>query len=189
MYLDSLILGLLSLTRFSGYDLRQWMDGRLRYIGYQVQGPQIYRRLAKLVERGWIEFEVDPRDGGPDAKVYSLTEEGREALWEWARSPYQPSPRLADPDFVLRFLFAGLLDRDIAISVVRTELEYRLNDASPTGTLDEVSADFRPQLPEIDPAWARQLFISAHEYGFSQHASYITWLQLTLARLQNHRTT
>ena len=36
----------LALRRLSGYDLRRWMEGRGRYIGYGVQLPQIYRRLA-----------------------------------------------------------------------------------------------------------------------------------------------
>ncbi|WP_194892161.1 helix-turn-helix transcriptional regulator [Catenulispora pinisilvae] len=189
MNLDSMILGLLALTRFSGYDLRQWMDGRLKYIGYQVQLPQIYRRLAKLVERGWVEFEVDPRDGRPDAKLYSLTEAGREALWEWARSPYEPSARPADPDFLLRYLFGGMLDPEIAISVVRTELEYRQKYRSETGILDELPALMNPQLPEIDPRWVGQLFLSAHEYGFASNASYIAWLQLTLARLEGSSAT
>lgn len=187
MQLDFVILGALALGRYSGYDLRRWMDGAGRYIGYGVQLPQIYRRLGVLVDRGLVEFEVDPREGRPDAKVYSLTEAGRTALLEWARSPFEPSPRPMDPDFKLRFFFAGQLDREIAIDIVRTELDYRL-------TRDNLSADaglpesYYPQMPGLDPEWARQIHVMAHEHGYASTAAYIAWLQLTLARLESSRT-
>ncbi|MBU3067814.1 PadR family transcriptional regulator [Nocardia sp. NEAU-G5] len=186
MQLDYVILGALALGRYSGYDLRRWMEGPGRYIGYGVQLPQIYRRLGKLVERGWVEFEVDPREGRPDAKIYSLTTAGRQALLDWARSPFEPSTRPMDPDFKLRLIFAGQLDREIAIDIVRTELEYRRKH-------DNISAatsfpiEYDPQIPELDPLWAREIQTLAHEQGYASTASYIAWLELTLARLESGR--
>ena len=183
MHLDYVILGVLALRRLSGYDLRRWMDGPGRFIGYGVQLPQIYRRLAKLVERGWVAYDVDPREGRPDAKVYRMTEAGREALLEWARSPFEPSPRPPDPDFKLRFLFAGQLSPEIALDIVTTELEYRLrhDNQSPVVPIPE---PYDPQIPELDPEWAREVHITAHEHGYAETAAYIAWLQLTQARLQ-----
>ncbi|MBW0272761.1 hypothetical protein ATM97_21970 [Nocardia sp. MH4] len=186
MQLDYVILGLLSVRRLTGYDLRLWMTGSGRYLGYGVQLPQIYRRLAQLVDRGLVGFEIDAREGRPDAKVYSMTEAGRAALLEWARSPYEPSPRPMDPEFNLRFVFAGQLDREIAIDIVRTELAYRIeHDAtSPAAPLPEI---YDPQIPELDPNWAREIHTLAHENGYAYARSYITWLQLTLARLEAGR--
>ncbi|MGW5645227.1 PadR family transcriptional regulator [Saccharopolyspora sp. NPDC003752] len=183
MQLGYVILGMLALRPVSGYDLRRWMEGPGRYIGYGVQLPQIYRRLGKLVERGWVGFEVDPREGRPDAKVYRLTEEGRAALLEWARSPYEPSPRPKDPEFTLRFVFAGQLGPDIALDLVTTELEYRLkHDVNPPA-LPSVAA-YEPQIPELDADWAREVHTLAHEHGYAFSASYIAWLQVTKARLE-----
>ncbi|MEV5205096.1 PadR family transcriptional regulator [Streptomyces sp. NPDC053720] len=183
MHLDYVILGALALRRLSGYDLRGWMDRSGRYLGYGVQLPQIYRRLSKLVERGWVDFEVDPREGRPDAKVYRLTEEGRAALVEWARSPFEPSPRPMDPDFKLRFIFGGQLGPEIALDIVRTELEYRLQH-DVTATTPPFPAEYEAQIPELDPAWAREVHVMAHEHGYAFSASYIAWLQLTKARLE-----
>ncbi|MDI2127522.1 PadR family transcriptional regulator, partial [Yinghuangia seranimata] len=176
MQLDFVILGMLTLRRFSGYDLRKWMEGPLKYIGYGVQLPQIYRRLAKLVERGWVEYDVDAREGGPDAKVYRMTEAGREALWEWARSPYEPTPRFVDPDFMVRFIFAGQLDPEFALAVLRTELDYREKTVDPSGvpawTRDAaLAAD--PGMPGVDMAWASEVHMAGHEYGFSSVSAYI----------------
>ncbi|MFJ2738099.1 PadR family transcriptional regulator [Streptomyces sp. NPDC087440] len=182
MQLDYVILGVLALRRTSGYDLRRWMDGPGRYLGYGVQLPQIYRRLGSLVDRGWVAFDVDPREGRPDAKVYRLTEDGRAALLEWAHSPFEPSPRPMDPEFKLRFLFAGQLGPEIALDIVSTELEFRLkHDAtSPAPPID----DYEPQLPELDADWAREVHTTAREQGYASTASYIAWLQLTKARLE-----
>lgn len=185
MHLDFVILGALALRPLSGYDLRQWMKSSGRYIGYGVQLPQIYRRLAKLVERGWVGFELDPREGRPDAKVYRMTEEGRSALLEWARSPFEPSPRPMDSDFKLRFIFGGQLGPEIALAVVTTELEYRLehDTGSPAVSLPFT---YEAQIPELDPAWAREVHTLAHENGYASVAAYIAWLQLTKARLEAH---
>ncbi|NUP30820.1 MAG: PadR family transcriptional regulator [Streptomycetaceae bacterium] len=185
MQLDFVILGMLALRRFSGYDLRKWMEGPLRFIGYGVQLPQIYRRLGKLVERGWIEFDIDARQGGPDAKVYRMTEAGREALWEWARSEYVPAERMIDPEFTIRYVFGGQLDPEIAIRVVRTELEFREKQIDPTGNPPWIAeARYEDTMAGLDQSWAREVHLSGHEYGYSSHAMYITWLKLTLHRLE-----
>lgn len=185
MQLDFVILGMLAMRRFSGYDLRKWMEGPLKYIGYEVQLPQIYRRLGKLVERGWVAFDVEAREGGPDAKLYRMTDEGSEALWEWARSPYVPPARPGDPEFVIRFIFGGQLDPEIALSIVDAELEHREKDADPTGAppWTDGNVGSAPQLAGLDLRWAAEVHLAGHEYGFATGAAYIAWLKLLSHRL------
>ena len=182
MQLDYVILGVLALGRLSGYDLRRWMEGPGRYLGYGVQLPQIYRRLARLVEQDWVAYEIDPREGRPDAKVYRLTQAGSAALLAWARSPFQPAERPMDPDFNLRFSFAGQIDPAIALDIVRTELAYRREHLTPGSA--RPTAPYDPQLPELDPEWAREVHTLAHERGYASTAAYIAWLELTEARLE-----
>ncbi|MEU3742543.1 PadR family transcriptional regulator [Streptomyces sp. NPDC032198] len=183
MQLDYVVLGALALRRLSGYDLRRWMEGPGRYVGYGVKLPQIYRRLATLVERGWVDFDVDPREGRPDAKVYRLTEEGEQALLTWARSPYEPSLRPMDPEFKLRLIFAGQLDPEIALDVVRTELAHRLKHDALSAAVP-APVEYEPQIDGLDADWAREVHTMAHEHGYAFTASYIAWLQLTEARLE-----
>ncbi|MBS2533882.1 helix-turn-helix transcriptional regulator [Catenulispora sp. NF23] len=186
MPLDYVILGMLALHRMSGYDLRRWMEGPGRYVGFGVQLPHIYRRLAKLAEQGWIQFETDPRDGAPDAKVYTLTEAGEQALEEWARAPYEPSPRPMDPDFKLRFLFGGQLDPQIAIELLRTELDYRRAQRGGPRVpgYDARHTVLQPEFSQIDPEWAREVHTLTHEQGYASTSAYIAWLELTLERLE-----
>ncbi|MRH91700.1 PadR family transcriptional regulator [Nocardia sp. SYP-A9097] len=169
--------------RHSGYDLRWWMERQGRYVGSGVQLPQIYRRLSALVERGLVEFDIDPREGRPDAKVYRMTAAGHAELLAWARSPFKPAPRPMDRDFKLRFLFAGQLGRDIAIDILRTELAYRLehDNLSPIATGQSFHD---PQIPELNSDWASEVHLMAHEHGYASTAGHIAWLRITLARLE-----
>ncbi len=183
MRLEHVILGMLAVRPFSGYDVRKWMEGKGKYLGYGVQLPQIYRTLPKLVANGWAEYEVDPREGRPDAKVYRITGAGREELLAWARSPYEPSPRLTDNDFRLRFMFAGQLGPEFALDLLRTEIDYRLTHVGEPGWMDFHGAEAGLDTA-VDGAWAHSVHLALHEFGYSAMASYIAWLQLTLARLE-----
>ncbi|MFJ4651341.1 PadR family transcriptional regulator [Nocardia sp. NPDC088792] len=182
--LDTLILGMLALRPLSGYDLGKWMDGPGRFIGYRVTLPQVYRTLAKLVERGLVDFEVDARTGKPDAKVYRLTADGIRALQDWAHSPYEPAPRPMDPDFMLRFLFAGMLDRQLAVQILRIELDYRRNQVRTPTRIDDATTALTP-IEAIDAHWAGQVLQAAHDQGRASTASYIGWLEITLADFEN----
>ncbi|WP_067820714.1 PadR family transcriptional regulator [Nocardia inohanensis] len=182
--LDTVILGLLALRPLSGYDLGKWMDGPGRFIGYRVTLPQVYRALAKLVERGLVEFEVEPRPGKPDAKVYRLTADGKQTLLDWANSPYEPAPRPMDPDFMVRFLLGGILGRDTAIRVLRTELDYRREQVRTPTRVGELAAALEP-IDEISPLWAADVMRAAHEQGRASTASFIGWLEVTLADFEN----
>lgn len=90
-----------------------------------------------------------------------------------------------DPDFTLRFIFAGQLDPEIALDVVRTELEYRREHDGRSPALPAADGGrLEPQIPELDPVWAGTVHTLAHEHGYATARAYITWLELTQARLE-----
>ena len=120
-----ILLSLLSTSARTGYDVRKWLDRHGAYVGYSAQTSQIYRQLGKLVDREWAVPVPDPRDSGPDAKLYQITEEGRRKLQEWIDSPYEPPLRPLDPDFQVRLRFAGTQSPEKALELVRTELQFR----------------------------------------------------------------
>lgn len=182
MQIDYVILGLLAARPFSGYDIHKWLSGPGRFVGYTAQRPHIYRTLSKLDERGWVRYEVDPGQGKPDAKRYRLTEAGHRALLDWANSPYVPAPRLMDPEFNVRFIFAGQLDRAIAISLLRTELQYRQQQLQNPTRLEDWAVDLDPA-PGLDMRWAGNVYRLAHENGRSSMLSFVDWLQQTLQSL------
>jgi DNA-binding PadR family transcriptional regulator len=184
---DWLVLSKLALCPSSGYDLRSYFDEHGPYLGFQPTLSPIYRTLGKLVELGYAEFDVETRAGAPDAKVYRVTEAGREALMAWAREPHTPSRRPADPDFLIKFTYAGQFGRDIAIDVLRRELAYRRAQKTAESEVGLHVGPLDP-VPEVDVRWLLRLRRLGHARGYAATAAYIAWLELTLAELEAEET-
>ena len=184
MNIEYTLLGRLARVPSSGYELGRWLQTDGKYYGFKSSLSPIYRCLAALEKRGAIEHRVDSSDDAPDAKTYFLTVIGRQELVDWANSEYVPSDRPMDPDFMQRFLWAGQFGRDIAIRILRTELEFRLAQRA-----EDVARWRSPEatspIPEVDIAWADSLHQLSHERGYTSTSLYLSWLELTLARLEH----
>ena len=180
--LEVILLSLLSTGDRTGYDVRKWLDRHGTYVGYTAQTSQIYRQLGKLVEREWALWIPDPRDSGPDAKLYRITELGREQLREWIDSPYEPPTRPLDPDFQVRLKFAGIAGPEKALELVRTELAYRRerNRLITGGDDAAVPADADPETRH----WSEEITRIQSERGHYMVASLIAWLEATEVRLE-----
>ncbi|HEV8612627.1 MAG TPA: PadR family transcriptional regulator [Gemmatimonadales bacterium] len=76
---DVLILKTLSWGPAHGYAVSRWLrhcsDNELR-----IEEGALYPALRRLEERGWIESEWRTAESGREARVYSLTRAGQQAL-------------------------------------------------------------------------------------------------------------
>ena len=81
MSLQHILLGLLR-EPAAGYDLKADFDERISHF-WSAEFGQIYPTLNRLEERGLLHSHVQPSDKGPNRRVYSLTDEGREELLRW----------------------------------------------------------------------------------------------------------
>src|ERR671917_2679057 len=79
---------LAGLTRgpHSGYDRTGGMGSETSHY-FAVGHNRIYPALSELERDGLVAHEVVPSARGPERKVYSITEAGREALLSWVDSP------------------------------------------------------------------------------------------------------
>lgn len=183
--LEVILLSLLSTCARTGYDVRKWLDRHGVYVGYSAQTSQIYRQLGKLVEREWAVTIPDPRNTGPDAKLYQITVEGRRKLQEWVDSPYTPSLRPLDPDFQVRLRFAGINSPERALDLIRTELQFRRehgqNHLIPLELAEE---DFAPDEDEDGRYWQEELVRLQGERGLYMVNSLMAWLEATEVRLE-----
>jgi DNA-binding PadR family transcriptional regulator len=179
--LDAIVLGLLRARARTGYDIRKWLDVQGRVVGYSAPTSQIYRQLARLADRGWARSVVDPRSSGPDAKLYVLTDEGRQAFDEWVDSPYEPAERPMDPDFHVRLQFSKHLGPAAILELVRTELRYRRAQHEYPLPYDRtlVPEDAGPE----ERAWDQEMYLLLTQRGRFVVSSFITWLEMTEIRL------
>ncbi|WP_371537895.1 PadR family transcriptional regulator [Streptomyces sp. NBC_01023] len=183
---EYVLLALLAGRPRSGFDLGKWVESEGQFLRSRAHHSQIYRLLGRMVADDWVVYEVDPRDRRPDAKVYRVTPHGRDVLLEWVRSPYEPTSRFQDPDFVARFAFAAPLDTEAAIRLVRTELDYRREQIARNRDRDR-TLRFDDALPEVDSAFAQETFDTLHAYGASAADTWVAWLERMLQRLEARR--
>ncbi|MBA0126555.1 PadR family transcriptional regulator [Haloechinothrix sp. YIM 98757] len=86
------VLGLLSFGReLSGYDMKKWADYGLCFFYWSPSFSQIYNQLKRLERHGYASSRVISGTDSRDKRVYTITEDGREALETWvAHAPVHP---------------------------------------------------------------------------------------------------
>lgn len=81
------ILGLLTHEPRSGYDIKKHIEHTIGYFWSDISYGQIYPILAKFEEDGLATKEVEMHEDGPNRKIYTITEKGRDVFRKWLRKP------------------------------------------------------------------------------------------------------
>jgi DNA-binding PadR family transcriptional regulator len=103
------ILGMLSLGKQTGYDIKQLADAATRHF-WAVSYGQIYPELRRLEEQGLVTSHPEPA-GGRARQVYELTPAGRQMLTEWLTSPAEPLFELRC-ESMLKLFFSDAVDAE-----------------------------------------------------------------------------
>ena len=129
------ILGLVGEGGAGPHDLlRMARDGRILDWAGESQYYVEPKRLAKL---GYLEAHKEPGKTR-ERTVYTLTDRGRRALVDYARTPVSVTPLKSEP--LLRLLICDLVGEDItceSLSTLRTDitdLRLRLDDSERRAT-------------------------------------------------------
>ena len=107
MAIQFAILGLLSCRPATGYDLKKIFEDS-SFLYWSGNNNQIYRALLDMQEQGYVTNRVIHQDGTPSKKVYTVTQEGINALKEWVRST--PQPPECKKQFLVQLAWADLLN-------------------------------------------------------------------------------
>jgi DNA-binding PadR family transcriptional regulator len=89
MSMSSAFLALLEGQPQHGYDLKRAYDqhfGRSRPVAY----GQVYTALAKLLRNGFVTMDAAEGDGGPERKLYTITDAGVTDVQRWLDEPENP---------------------------------------------------------------------------------------------------
>jgi PadR family transcriptional regulator AphA len=123
MSLEQAILGFLNYRSYSGYDLKKFFDTSVRHF-WPADQSQIYRTLARMSEKGWVDIEVIPQEARPDRKLYHITATGREALQQWLTTPLPPQDNRSAE--MIQVFFAGqLTDEEVLAMFERAAEDIR----------------------------------------------------------------
>ncbi|GIM46274.1 transcriptional regulator [Collibacillus ludicampi] len=111
MSLPHAILGLLTYKPMSGYDLKSFFDKSIKYF-WPAQLSQIYRDLGTLEKKEWVTSHIEPQEGRPDRKVYSITEEGKKELLNWLNKMPQSFTSIVRDETALRMFLGSRIEID-----------------------------------------------------------------------------
>ena len=73
------ILGFLSWTPLTGYDLKKLFEESAAF-HWSGNNNQIYKALVELHDDEWVTLEVQQQTDAPPRKIYTITDAGRAAL-------------------------------------------------------------------------------------------------------------
>lgn len=99
------IIQLLIRNPASGYDLKKRFQSSVGH-GWHAYDTQIYRELKALEDGGYVVGRTVAGRSGPERRLFTVTDLGREALVEWLVSPIEVI-RIKD-EFGLRLTTADL---------------------------------------------------------------------------------
>lgn len=105
MSLPHVILTVLSTRDATGYDITKEFSYSIGYF-WKASHQQVYRELNKMAKNGLVTCVLEPQEGKPDRKVYSITDLGREALFGWFQESTQ-HPTIRD-EFSAKLLVCGV---------------------------------------------------------------------------------
>ena len=177
MSLKHAILGFLSFTPLSGYDLKKAFDRSVKHF-WPANQSQIYRTLVELEEQGLIEKEVIPREERLDMKIYSINEAGRQELHRWLSTPL-PAQDYREP-FLIQVYFAGKLSEEELDALLRHEIEAMREKLAVYKAIYEM---YQGKIEKHPDPRAFFLSVLTLEYGIISNQAALDWLINTAERM------
>ena len=163
MKLEYFILGILFINPSTGYDIKKYLDSEGRFGRKRAPLSQIYTTLKRMTQNGWVRFEEVQREGKPDVKIYRNTETGETVFMEYLHSPIDPPFRFRESDILYRAMFAFLVEPDLIIEQLQTELDFRVDQISRFRHRDRTL--YSEGLSDEQTAYAQEIFDKLHGFG------------------------
>lgn len=142
------VLGLLNHTPMTGYNLKKLFDKTLNNI-WAASLSQIYRELGVLEKDGFVSSEVHQQDDRPDKRIYSISEEGKQAFQAWLSEYPDTFVSPKRDEFMLKIFFGS----DMGRPDVKKQLELFIKDRE--NAIEALDRDTQ-MLPELIAAFLVQ---------------------------------
>lgn len=183
--LEHYILGLLTMNPRTGYDVKKHLDTEGRFDRRKAPLSQIYTTLKRMTENNLVTFEEEKRNGKPDLKIYSITQEGRNELITFLRGPIKPTFRYNDSTLLFRIRYAFLVKPDVTIKQIQDEIDFRQGQKNKFRHRDRTIHSTTLSAAEL--AYAQTLNDKLHNYGAARIDVYVAHLQEILTFFKNQK--
>lgn len=172
------ILGMLAFQPMSGYDIKKIVDNSIAYFWKENYG-HIYPMLAELSREGLIKLQGRDRKketkGGPERKVYAITEQGKKAVKEWLYQPH--AAENSRIELLLKLFFGMLVPMEISIAAIERERDAAIN------ILKELKS-IRKQEHAGEQNETSLFPLITLSYGEKHYKAVIEWCEETIAFLK-----
>ena len=111
------ILGMLNRESMTGYDLTREFQTSL-FDFWTAKHSQVYPELKSLLEKGYVEYETEISGTALKKKVYTITQQGRDAFQNWEETAYPIKPIPKD-EFRLQLFFSEERSFQVPLSPVQ----------------------------------------------------------------------
>ncbi|MFN8381622.1 MAG: PadR family transcriptional regulator [Anaerolineales bacterium] len=181
MSLKHAILGFLSFSPFSGYDLKKAFDNSVQHF-WPANQSQIYRTLAELEEGGLVEKEVIEREERLDMKIYNITETGRNELQQWLATPL-PEHDTREP-FLIQIYFGGKLSDKEILNLLNQKLKEIEERVAVYETVHKMSQSASSKVTDKRTKFFALLTL---ELGYINSKSDAAWLRSAIERVETKK--
>jgi PadR family transcriptional regulator, regulatory protein AphA len=166
------ILGMLSLGRRTGYEIKSLVDVSTRFFWAASYG-QIYPELNRLEEAGLVRGEED-RSNGRRRKAYDLTAPGKRALHDWLTSA-EPLHIELRHEGALKFFFSDVLTPAEQLAQVRHIAETHERLAEQLRAIEPDAPEGKPPAP-----------LMTLEFGIAYQEFLADWCRRAERRLEEN---
>lgn len=171
------LLGVLSLTSGSGYDIKKFCDSTIAHF-WNENYAHIYPVLKDLEAEGLVSKTAEQNEGRPPKSVYSITDKGREELHRWLILPVEDSPHRIE--LLLKLFFSSDLPLENIIEKLteaRKKHESLLEDYQKAEDL--LKADESLKDNKGLPLW-----LSTISFGKYHAEAMLKWCEETIQAIQ-----
>lgn len=169
MSIKYVILGYLSWQPMTGYDVKK-IIAESEILPWSANNNQIYRALVQLHDDGWVTKTIEDQVGAPNRHIYTITEEGIQALKQWVGT--KPELPRSKKSFLNQLMWADSLTSE----EIDELLEDYLNAVSDKRFLVMVQADRRPNMPERTSR-EQYLWNMIYKNWINQYEAELNWIR------------
>ncbi|MDD5704159.1 MAG: PadR family transcriptional regulator [Dehalococcoidales bacterium] len=171
---EFVVLGLLSESPMTGYQIKKIIDLRFRFFWNESYG-QLYPTLKSLTRRGLIEETGTARKGRRNQRTYELKPQGLKELQDWLAQPVErESLRL---EILLKMYFSNLVSAETMLGHVEAFREKHQRDLK---WLELAKAELE-SIIDRHPNHPRVLRVV--DFGITVNEAYLKWSGETIRYL------
>lgn len=168
------ILGLLSESDLTGYEIKKIIDIRFSFFWNESYG-QLYPELKRLEKEGSINCLPSETESHRDIIRYSITDQGMTQLKQWLAEPTeQEAVRF---EILLKMYFSNITNEDVMIKHI---MEFRENHQRQLSILNMFQKELMP-IKEMDN---HEDVLRVIDFGQKVYSAYISWGEETIHYLE-----